>query len=292
MSTTTAQNLQEDRGILVETFEDSIEQTRRFMRTRSDLVENPRWQGVDTSKKPEMAMHEVRHVIINAEMMSDDLDYYRNQIKPNLPWADDHFDERVCGYPINPGIQWAKWPWGNSAANFMEGGFFNHNYMERYWPKWAGKKKEPSETWEQYNEYLINNQNMITSKHGIRYRYGDLNDVVDQLVREPLTRQAILPVWFPEDTGVVHRGRAPCSLYYQFLMRGDRLGITYMIRSCDWVRHFRDDIYLTVRLLLWVLDRVREKDDRWKNVTPGLFLMHITSLHCFRNDWIKEFGNG
>jgi hypothetical protein len=57
------------------------------------------------------------------------------------------------------------------------------------------------------------------------------------------------------------------------------------MRSCDFIRHFRDDVYLTIRLLLWVLDRLREVDnENWKDVSPGTFRMHITSLHMFKQD--------
>jgi hypothetical protein len=57
------------------------------------------------------------------------------------------------------------------------------------------------------------------------------------------------------------------------------------MRSCDFVRHFRDDVYLTIRLLLWVLDRCRERSpEEWVDVTPGTFRMHITSLHMFVPD--------
>ena len=66
--------------------------------------------------------------------------------------------------------------------------------------------------------------------------YGDLDDVVTLLTNDPLTRQAFLPMWFPEDTGVVHGTRVPCSLGYHFMQRDGRLSITYYIRSCDIVR--------------------------------------------------------
>ena len=42
--------------------------------------------------------------------------------------------------------------------------------------------------------------------------------------------------------------------------------------------HMRDDIYLTSRLLLWVVDQL-------DGVVPGVLDMHITSLHCFINDF-------
>ena len=122
---------------------------------------------------------------------------------------------------------------------------------------------------------------------GIRYEYGDFGDVIDLLQREPFTRQAFLPMWFPEDTGSVHGERVPCTIGYHFMRRGNYLHIVYYIRSCDYLRHFRDDIYMACRKLHWVLDTLKERDpERWGEVTPGYYAMHITSLHCFNKEKI------
>jgi thymidylate synthase len=127
---------------------------------------------------------------------------------------------------------------------------------------------------------------------GIRYDYGDLNDVVDLLARSPATRQAVLPVWFPEDTGAVHGERVPCSLFYHFIVRDQRLHVVYSIRSCDLFRHFRDDVYLTCRLGQWVLEQLRAKEaskygGMWAGVQMGTLTMHITSLHIFEAELKK-----
>ena len=249
---------------------------------RAPTLHPQRWQGVDVSKRPEAKMVEVLHPEVRVPMSSESLDFYRFDIRPNLPWADNHFDERVCGAPINPGVEWANWPWGTSAADHLEpNGMFNHNYMERYWPRFAGMVDKPTRFYEEYlaAEFIDPSTGCeTTSPHrGIRYEYGDLNDLVDMLATEPDTRQAYLPMFFPEDTGFRNPTRKPCSLGYQFILRHGYLHMTYYMRSCDF--------YLTVRLLLWVLDRLRERDaDTWNAVKPGYFIMHITSLHMFTND--------
>src|SRR5690606_22865760 len=115
---------------------------------------------------------------------------------------------------------------------------------------------------------------------GIRHEYGDLAGLVRDLAAEPDTRQAYLPVWFPEDTGDAHKGRKPCSLADHFIMRNGRLDVVYYLRSCDFAHHLGGDVYLTVRLLLWVLDECRKINfETWQHVTPGRFVMQITSLH-------------
>ena len=350
------------------------------------------WQGLDVQAKPEMAVHELLHVSIDLDLRGNEsFEWHRSIIKPNTPWADNHFEERVCGWPINPGVEWANWPWGNSADKFREktvrmmaqedwaylagiidgeGSFstrtcngekayprikitqvdetfitslfnkwkvgtlrpysdqsnplsdrqsfiwrisskaevrwvidgclpflrlkkeraldvltylnpmetiydevprFNHNYMQRYWPKHANRDPD-------------------IPRFGINGPYGDLNDVVAKLVHTPTTRQAILPVYFPEDTALLE-GRQPCSMYYHFLVdRHKRMDVVYPMRSCDYVRHFADDVYMTVRLLLWVLERARKGNDYFADVKPGKLVMHIANLHMFKNDFIQKYG--
>lgn len=256
-------------------FERAAVQLENEFRYRAHKVHSEKWQGVEISNKPDMAMYEIMHETFSVPLRGfEDLEHWREDIKPNLPFADMHFEERVSGEPSNPGEAWKIWPWGNAADKHRtEGGKFTHTYQERFWPKYAGE-----------NGIGENRKNW-----GIRYPYGDLNDVVELLRREPLTRQAYLPIWFPEDTGASHGGRLPCSLGYHFLMRHEYLHVEYSIRSCDFIRHFRDDCYLTVRLLLWILDRLRIVDPRWTTVRPGLFKMNIGSLHMFINDWDKIF---
>lgn len=274
--------------MLYASFHDMFEELLLDFRLQSQIVHTERWQGVDISRRPEMATHELRHVFLEVPMRGDErLVTYQSAIKPNLPWADNHFLERVCGQPINPGVEWKNWPYAHSAERFLDQfDQFNHNYMERYWPKKAGCALFPTLTAE---EFAMAGEG-VRERYGIRHQYGDLTDVVCQLVREPQTRQAILPVFFPEDTGAAHGGRVPCTIYYQFLIRNRQIDVVYAIRSCDLVRHFRDDIYLTIRLLLWVLDECRKLDAQWKTVRPGKYVMMITSLHCFRNDFIQLFG--
>jgi thymidylate synthase len=83
-------------------------------------------------------------------------------------------------------------------------------------------------------------------------------------------------------------GRKPCTLGYQFIMRGGSLHCFYPMRSCDLIRHVRDDMYLAVRLMLHVLDQCRHRATNWPwvEVKPASLVMHMTSLHCFVNDVI------
>jgi hypothetical protein len=79
------------------------------------------------------------------------------------------------------------------------------------------------------------------------------------MVREPFTRQAFLPIWYPEDTGSVHGERVPCTIGYHFIRRGDWVHVVYYIRSCDFFRHFRDDIIFVLEKCFGLLNSVRKK---------------------------------
>lgn len=206
-------------------------------------------------------------------------------IKPNLPWADDHFlKERVSGMPINPGTTWRTWPYAKSADTHRrhDTGYddppFDHSYAERYWPRKAGKSKGGT---------FSPAQAAYTPVHqGIRFPYGGMRELLLLLVDDPLTRQAYLPVWFPEDLWAAqNRKRVPCTLGYHFIRRNEELHCIYPMRSCDFIRHFRDDVYLTIRLQKWILSNLKWRDkERWRDVKTGSFTMHITSLHCFQSD--------
>lgn len=204
----------------------------------------------------------------------------------NLPWAEDHFQERVSGQPLNPPPSNAWWPFNvNGNALHKADEQFSHTYPERYWPKFAN-----------IGETRPNGRQVFVPHNGVRYEYGDLDDVVRLLQRSPYTRQAYLPVWFPEDTGSASGQRVPCTLGYQFLIRegafGKRLHVTYLMRSCDYMRHFADDIYMTIRLAHWVRDRLQD-DDReqtFAGMTLGTLHFSAGSLHIFESDRVALAG--
>ncbi len=243
-----------------------VKDYKNFTQVRKDLartlykqgeeIRTEKWQGKETNEY--LKMLEVLNVSFTCPF-GENIDKLKEDIGPNLPWADDHFLERVGREPLNPGVQYANWPFykrdkSQDQHRTIGGVQFTHSYMERLWPP---------------------------HRDGIRYEYGNFDDVVDLLEREPLTRQAYLPIWYPEDTGVKHGGRVPCSLGYWFINRNNKLNVTYTIRSCDMFRHFQDDIYFAVRKVIWVLEELRKRDKNWDKVTTGNLTMHIGSFHVF-----------
>lgn len=234
------------------------------------------WQ----SQRVEAKMREMLHVIFEWRM-PETKEELAEETGARLPWAEDHFLERVGGEPLNPAPSEAWWPFaskkeGTNVAHKSEGEAFSHTYPERMWPKLAnGGDYDPDHAtrWEE-NKW---------PHQGVRFAYGDLNDVVNQLSKSPNTRQAYLPIWFPEDTGAVHGKRVPCTLGYHFILRDGVLDVSYFMRSTDLVRHFQDDVYLAVRLAQWVVDQLRE-DHPHRPVRVGKLVFHTANLHIFDQD--------
>jgi hypothetical protein len=241
---------------------DAIKWAKEKLLNHGYVVQTERWQGIPSPDDMWETMNTSFQMFI-----PHTLEELRDEVRPNLPWADDHFEERISGKPLNPPPSNEWWPFNQKKnEEFKKEEKFSHTYPERLWPKYAAE--EPNST-----------------MFGIRYNYGDFGDVIDLLQREPFTRQAFLPMWFPEDTGSVHGERVPCTIGYHFMRRGNNLHIVYYIRSCDYLRHFRDDIYMACRKLMWVLDTLKARNpERWSDVNPGWYSMHITSLHCFNRE--------
>lgn len=242
---------------------------RRLLLT-GQVIKSEKWQGV----KLDNAMMEAIKVYLGPAIMPTSQNTLVKLVKPNLPWAEDHFKERVGGKPLNPGDTYQYWPYYSRDKEMRNSGeLFTHTYMERFWPKFTGQKTE-------------------LPNAGIRYFYGDYDDVVTQLITDPYTRQAFLPIFFPEDTGAIHGGRVPCTLGYLFQYRNNHLHLTYYIRSCDFIRHFRDDIYMAVRLAQDCLLKLKLGSPEFSGATLGSLDMHIGSLHIFEpevNRIAREF---
>jgi len=170
-----------------------------------------------------------------------------------LPWATIHFEERVSGQPLNPPPSHKLWAPGTEA--FFEGGEkFSHSYPERMWSQGL--------------------------HHGIRYDIADLRTLVEVLRKEPDTRQAYLPIFFPEDLSASLAGdRVPCTLGWHFIVRNGKMDCFYPMRSCDAIRHMHNDFFFANMLTIWLIEQAG-----LKGVTPGVLHFNATSLHCFKQD--------
>jgi hypothetical protein len=262
---------------------------------------------MDISQSKHHRTYELTDVTIGVTKVPMNIAAMGRLFQPDQPWADEHFAERVSGTPHNPPHSAARWPYavrGHAdhttcptcgggarpggdivpmagrhihwcADPFHNGatvGRFDHTYPERFWPKHAYGNTHPD-------------ADASFPMWGIRFAYGDLSDVVDLLNTNPHTRQAYLPIWFPEDTGATEGQRVPCTLGYHFMIRDGALSMRYYIRSMDVYRHMFNDMYFAGRLMRWMADQV-------DGVHTGDLIVHIASLHMFTNDVVHVVSRG
>lgn len=164
------------------------------------------------------------------------------------PWAKAELRERVGMKPVNPG----------------------EAYLER------------KHLWEEF----LNEFNKFDYTYAERFNHkGNFERLIDLLKMDPDTRQGILPVFSLDDpfnAGGIKR--IPCSMYYSFLIRKDANGesmlhINYHQRSCDFVAHFGNDVWLAFKIMEYVAGRL--------NIKPGYLTHTIDSLHTYKRDWLK-----
>ena len=223
-----------------------------------------KWQQLDVSGSSAHDTYELLNTTIWYEMPNT-MSKLKAYVQPDLPWAENHFQERVGGKAINPGVEHNNWPYhAGQVTLHQHGGKYDHNYMERFWPT---------------DLDCVGGEFDDMPFQGYRFPVGDLDDVVVQLKADKHTRQAYLPVWFPEDTGATQGQRVPCTLGYHFIVRDDTLHMTYNMRSCEIYRHFTNDVYMAVRLAEWVAWHAFQGE-----VTLGQLTMNIVSLHGFVGD--------
>ena len=244
---------------------------KSFLLNTGQVVKANKWQGV----KAPAPMFEAMDLAIKFPMPQT-LEELIADCKPSTPWAEMHFQERIGGIPLNPPPSHEHWPFGvKNNEQFQDGGKFDHTYPERFWPKFAN-----GGFYDEHSEKDI-------PIYGIRFEYGDLTDVIKQLINDPTTRQAYLPIWFPEDTGAKGgKGRVPCTIGYHFMIRNGYLHLTYWMRSCDYLRHFTDDIYLAIRLAQYVTDELNYVKDLsnpmgFEPLKLGMLKFHAVSFHIF-----------
>lgn len=224
-----------------------IRELRSLVYEHGKIIETKSWQGMQNPP----AFKEFLHASVVIPML-EDINQLKEECDPFLPWADIHFQERIGGEPLNPPPSHKLWLKGNER--FMSGEKFSHSYPERFWStRMAGS--------------------------GIRFPIGDFDDLIHLLKREPDTRQAYLPIWFPEDIAAARLGeRVPCTLGYHFIVRNGQLDLFYPMRSCDVLRHMHNDLYMANLLALEVIDRAG------LDCKVGDLHFHVTSLHCFKDD--------
>lgn len=185
---------------------------------------------------------------------------------PDLPWADVHFEERISGFPLNPTPSHKMWNC-KTEEHLNPEGKFDHTYPERFW---FSKCQD----------------------QGYRFKNGDLKTLINSLKKNPLTRQAYLPIYTFEDlTAGLQGRRVPCTLGYHFSFNTDTcdsresysFDVNYFMRSTDVLRHLNNDLYFTYRLAEYIFREISHQI-KLDNFKLGEMTFFTSNLHCFSND--------
>ena len=220
---------------------EEVKYLRKLLYQNGKVIKTDTWQG--KSDHPEFL--ELLQPVIKVQMLDDPSDI------ADLPWAVEHFAERVSGIPLNPPPSHTKWRM--KTSDYMVDGKFDHTYPERMWVKGL--------------------------MSGIRFEPGDLGDVVKLLQKDITTRQAVMPMYSYEDiTAGLEGRRVPCSLSWNFIVRDNKMHCTYTMRSCDALRHLHNDMYFANMLVLWIIGQLEQ------DIGLGTLQMSIMSLHCFNQE--------
>src|SRR5690606_30257924 len=101
------------------------------------VVDTGEWQAIVNPEMPQSRTIEVEDVSFTFNI-PDSVEVLREHVKPNLPWADLHFAERVSGVPYNPPPSHVHWPFAVNANDAHRSDEkFSHTYPERMWPKFV-----------------------------------------------------------------------------------------------------------------------------------------------------------
>lgn len=160
-------------------------------------------------------------------------------LKGNLSWAKKELSERIRG-SINPGFAWSLDE--DRWAPFLRDERFAYHYPER-----------------------------------LAYQ---LKYVIQELRMRPNSRQAVMTMYDVHQDMMNWGGldRVPCSLTYHFMLRNKELTIVYSQRSCDFLKFFATDVYITCGMLVHVAKELLIPPEQCR------FIHVVNSLHAFKRD--------
>ena len=124
----------------------------------------------------------------------------------------------------------------------------------------------------------------VHSNYGVCL-YNGWNRVIDELVRFPESRRAVIALNQPDiDYGMKD---VPCTMFVQFFIRRGKLHLIWNMRSSDFVFGFCNDIavgMLFLQMMYNELQRHKECCDM-QQLELGSFTYNATSLHCYEPHW-------
>lgn len=169
------------------------------------------------------------------------------------PWADAEFLERITD-------PFLRAPDGElSEPHFLNPG-----------KAWELRK----EVWTEY----LHEGKMAYTYNELIWNNDQVTKIINRLKEDPDSRQLWISLWNPDKDPDFLGGvsRVPCSLGYGLQVRDGKLNLHYVMRSCDFATHFRNDVYLAIKFLEWVAEKT--------GYPVGSFTHTIFSLHVYNKD--------
>tara|TARA_A100001037_G_scaffold306306_1_gene350590 strand:- start:2596 stop:3309 length:714 start_codon:yes stop_codon:yes gene_type:complete len=113
---------------------------------------------------------------------------------------------------------------------------------------------------------------------------GNVEAITRHLIKNPESRQLWVPIWWNHEDHVNRDEghRVPCSLGYHFMMRNYKLHMHYVMRSCDFYKHWAKDVILAIAYGDAIIQAL--KNSVKEPVELGSFSHTIFSLHGFAKD--------
>lgn len=214
-----------------------IATARRAIAANFESVDWEMQEGTHHQKSKQMAFKEV--VGLNYRIMNTDLKEMANFLPADiLAWAKCEFLERIAGEQhINPGSAW----------------------------------RLDSEAWDKLRE----SDGRFSYTYNERYMYV-LEEAIRKLKTSPTTRQALVPVFLPEDTLQlsVENRRVPCTVFCHFIVRDEKLNMLFYSRSNNFGKFWQTDLFLHAMLLHHVADRIE--------VEVGYLQHTVGSMHLIK----------
>lgn len=172
------------------------------------------------------------------------------------PWADAEFEERVTD-------PWER-DWEGKRILFQAPEFIN--------PGEAWRLRE--EVWSEY----MHDGKLAYTYNELLWNNDQLTKIMNRLKEDPDSRQLWISLWNPDKDPDFLGGvsRVPCSLGYGLQVRDGKLNLHYVMRSCDFVTHFRNDVYLAIKFLEWVAEKT--------GYPVGDFTHTMFSCHVYNKD--------
>lgn len=205
-----------------------------------------------------------------------DPDLYSARMESVLNYIEQEFRDRISGIAMNPGNSYIYrldvW------NEFLVNNRFHYTYSERIAPQLMRVKHELANHPET-RQAIINIHSNIADPSIYRlYNKDDPNRHRDASIGTPRDNsyggKHIYPSMDMQSMG--GSGRVPCSMYYQMMIRENKLDLIYTMRSCDFLVHFPVDVMLALRLQKYMASQLSRE--------IGTFTYFTGSLHAYRKD--------